>query len=94
MCPVVRELHPEGIVGHCMRRAHCHPWGGTARSLDWYWILEGGLEGSLLIQRTAAGRARVPSPVVSSADAEKATPGDQFPPVVGESEGPSWYFIA
>lgn len=30
----------------------------------WFWILEGGPEGNLLIQRTAARRARVPGPVV------------------------------
>lgn len=51
-----------------------------------FWILEGGPERSLLIQRTAARKAGVSSPVVSSVDAEKATPGDHFPPVVGESE--------
>lgn len=51
-----------------------------------FWILEGGPERSLLIQRTAARRAGVPSPVVSSVDSEKATSEDHFPPVVGESE--------
>lgn len=33
-CPVVRELHPEGFMGHCMERAYGHGWGGRARSLD------------------------------------------------------------
>lgn len=88
LCPVVRERHPAGIVGHCHEKSLLPRLGEKQQGLltFWFWILEGDPEGRLPIQRTAARRARVPSTAVSSVRAEEATPGHHFPPVVVESE--------